>query len=415
MAKRVLNEKEVEVEGHLIDSLILTKIYDRIIELGGDYKTLEVRIGKHKTDTSYIRMIVKGRNPENLDDILNEIHSLGATSIETAEVTVVPAPSDMIFPDNFYSTTNNPTQVFFDGEWIEVEDTMMDKAIVISSLAKRAHCRPIREVKKGDLIVVGEEGVRVKPPERSRESTGIFKFMSSGSSSEKPAYAVIRQIAQDLYNVKRAGGKVAVVAGPAVVHTGAAGALASLIREGYVDLLLSGNALAVHDAEADILNTSLGVSLKEGIPDVRGCRNHIVAINEIYKAGNLKATVKKGVLKSGIIYECVKKGVPFVLAGSIRDDGPLPDVITDTVVAQQEYKKQLKDVTMVLMLASTLHAIAVGNMLPSTVKLVCVDINPASVTKLLDRGSTQAVGVVSDIGTLLPLLAGEITKLTRHK
>jgi lysine-ketoglutarate reductase/saccharopine dehydrogenase-like protein (TIGR00300 family) len=416
MARRVLNEKEVEVEGHLIDSLILTKIYDRIIELGGDYKTLEVRIGKHKTDTSYIRMIVKGRNPENLDDILNEIHSLGATSIETAEATVVPAPSDMIFPDNFYSTTNNPTQVFFDGEWIEVEDTMMDKAIVINPIAKRAHCRPIREVKKGDLIVVGEAGVRVKPPERSRESTGIFKFMSSGSSSEKPASAVIRQIAQDLYNVKRAGGKVAVVAGPAVVHTGAAGALASLIREGYVDVLLSGNALAVHDAEADILKTSLGVSLKEGVPDVRGCRNHIVAINEIYKASNLKAAVEKGVLKSGIIYECVKKGVPFVLAGSIRDDGPLPDVITDTVVAQQEYKKQLKDVTMVLMLASTLHAIAVGNMLPSTVKLVCVDINPASVTKLLDRGSTQAVGVVSDIGTLLPLLAEEIAKLNRrHK
>jgi lysine-ketoglutarate reductase/saccharopine dehydrogenase-like protein (TIGR00300 family) len=415
MARRVSNEKEVEVEGHLIDSLILTKIYDRIIELGGDYKTLEVRIGKHKTDTSYIRMIVKGRNPENLDDILNEIHSLGATSVETAEVTVVPAPSDMIFPDNFYSTTNNPTQVFFDGEWIEVEDTMMDKAIVINSVAKRAHCRPIREVKKGDLIVVDEGGVRVKPPERSRESTGIFKFMSSGSSSEKPASAVIRQIAQDLYNVKRAGGKVAVVAGPAVVHTGAAGALASLIREGYVDVLLSGNALAVHDAEADILKTSLGVSLKEGVPDVRGCRNHIVAINEIYKAGNLKAAVKKGVLKSGIIYECVKKGVPFVLAGSIRDDGPLPDVITDTVVAQQGYKKRLKDVTMVLMLASTLHAIAVGNMLPSTVKLVCVDINPASVTKLLDRGSTQAVGVVSDIGTLLPLLAGEITKLGRYK
>jgi len=415
MAKTVSNEKEVEVEGHLIDSMILTKIYDRIIELGGDYKTLEVRIGKHKTDTSYIRMIVKGKTPEKLKDILNEIHSLGATSIETAEATVVPAPSDMIFPDNFYSTTNNPTQIFFDGEWIEVEDTMMDKAIAISPITKRAHCKPIREVKKGDLIVVGEAGVRVKPPERSRKSTGIFKFMSSGSSSEKPASAVIRQIAQDLHNVKRAGGKVAVVAGPAVVHTGAAGALASLVRQGYVDVLLSGNALAVHDAEADILKTSLGVSLKEGVTDARGCRNHIVAINEIYKASSLRAAVEKGVLKSGIIYECLKKEVPFVLAGSIRDDGPLPDVITDTLVAQKEYKKRLKDVTMVLMLASTLHGIAVGNMLPSTVKLVCVDINPASVTKLLDRGSTQAVGVVSDIGTLLPLLAEEIGKLNSHK
>jgi lysine-ketoglutarate reductase/saccharopine dehydrogenase-like protein (TIGR00300 family) len=413
MAEAITNEKEVEVEGHLIDSLILSKIYDRIIELGGDYKTLDFRIGKHKTDTSYLRMIVKGKNPENLKDILNEIYALGAVSIEIAEAVTLPASHDMVFPDNFYSTTNNPTQVFFGGEWISVADTMMDKVIVIDPVARRARCKPIREVKKGDLIVVGETGVRVRPPERPRESTGIFKFMSSSSSSEKPAPAVIRQIAQDLYNVKRAGGKIAVVAGPAVVHTGAAGALASLIREGYVDTLLSGNALAVHDVEADLLKTSLGVSLKEGIPNVRGCRNHIVAINEIYKAGSLKAAVKKGVLNSGIIYECIKKGVPFVLAGSIRDDGPLPDVITDTVAAQNEYKKQLKGVEMVLMLASTLHAIAVGNMLPSTVKLVCIDINPASVTKLLDRGSTQAVGVVSDIGTLLPLLAEEIENLKR--
>ncbi len=410
-SKNGLFEKEVKVEGHLIDSLILTKIYDRIIELGGDFETLDVRLGKHKSDTSYVRMIVKGRNAKNLKDILNEIYSLGAVSIEVAEAVVVPAPRDMVFPDNFYSTTNNPTQVFLGGEWIEVEGTMMDKVIAVDAAAKRAFCRPIREVKKGDLIVVGESGIRVRPPERSRESTGIFKFMSSGSSSEKPAPAVIRQIAADLFNVKRAGGKVAVVAGPAVVHTGAAGSLACLIREGYVDVLLSGNALAVHDVEADILKTSLGVRLKEGVADVRGSRNHIVAINEVYKAGDLRAAVEKGVLKSGIIYECVKKRVPFVLAGSIRDDGPLPDVVTDVVVAQQEYKKHLKGVTMVLMLASTLHAIAVGNMLPSTVKLVCVDINPASVTKLLDRGSTQAVGVVSDIGTLLPLLAEEIGKL----
>ena len=413
MAKTGSKEKEVEVEGHLIDSMILTRIWDRTMELGGDFETLEFRVGKHKTDTSYVRMVVKGRSPENLEDILDEIYSLGAHPIETAQAVVVPAPDDMIFPDSFYSTTNNPTQVFFDGEWIEVEGIMMDKVIVVNADSKRAYCRPIREVKKGDLVVVGEGGVRVKPPERSRESTGVFRFMSSSSSSEKPAIAVIRQIARDLYDVKRAGGKVAVVAGPAVVHTGAAGALASLIREGFVDVLLSGNALAVHDVEGDVMKTSLGVSLTEGVPDVRGCRNHIVAINEVYKAGGLRAAVEKGTLKSGIIYECVKKGVPFVLAGSIRDDGPLPDVVTDMVVAQQKYKEQLKDVTMVLMLASTLHAVAVGNMLPSTVKLVCVDINLASVTKLLDRGSTQAVGVISDIGTLLPLLAEEIMRLNK--
>ena len=410
-SKPRINEKEVKVEGHLIDSLILTKIYDRIIELNGDFETLEFRVGKHKTDTSYLRMVVKGRTAEHLNDILREIYSLGAVPIEVAEAHVAEAPADMVFPDNFYSTTNNPTQVYYGGEWMEVQGIMMDKAVVINPESKTARCKPIRDVKKGDLVVVGEDGILVKPAERPRESTGVFRFMSSGSSSEKPALAVIKQIANDLYNVKKEGAKVAVVAGPAVVHTGAANALASLIREGFVDVLLSGNALAVHDVEADLLKTSLGVSLKEGIATVRGCRNHLVAINEIYKAGSLRAAVEKNVLKSGIIYECLKKGVPFVLAGSIRDDGPLPDVVTDTVLAQQRYKEQLTDVAMVLMLASTLHAVAVGNMLPSTVKLVCVDINPASVTKLLDRGSTQAVGVVTDIGTLLPLLAEEMKRL----
>jgi lysine-ketoglutarate reductase/saccharopine dehydrogenase-like protein (TIGR00300 family) len=408
----ISNEKEVKVEGHLIDSLILTKIWDRIIELDGDFETLEFRVGKHKTDTSYLRMVVKGRTPRHLDDILKDVYALGAVPIEIAEVHVAAAPADMVFPDDFYSTTNNPTQIYFDGEWVKVQEIMMDKVIVVNPETKTAKCKPIRDVKKGDLIVVGEEGIIVKPPERPRESTGVFRFMSSGSSSEKPALAVIKQIAQDLYDVKKAGGKVCVVAGPAVVHTGAASALARLIREGFVDVLLSGNALAVHDVEADVLKTSLGVSLREGVATVRGCRNHLVAINEIYKAGSLKAAVEKNVLKSGIIYECVRKGVPFVLAGSIRDDGPLPDVITDTVLAQQKYKEQLRDVAMVLMLASTLHAVAVGNMLPATVKLVCVDINPAAVTKLLDRGSTQAVGVISDIGTLLPLLAEEMKKLS---
>ena len=291
---------------------------------------------------------------------------------------------------------------------------MMDKVIVVDPKNKKAQSKPIRDVKKGELIVIGEDGVHVKPPERSRENTGIFRFMSSGSSSEKPAMAVIRQIANDIFKLKKSNGKIAVVAGPAVVHTGAAEALATLIREGFVDVLLSGNALAVHDVEGDLMKTSLGISLLKATPAIRGCRNHLVAINEIFKAGNLKEAVKRGVLKSGIIYECVKKGVPYVLAGSIRDDGPLPDVITDVVIAQNEYKKQLKDVDMVLMLASTLHAIGVGNMLPSTVKLVCLDINPASVTKLLDRGSTQAAGLVSDIGTFLPLLSQEIQKLTKN-
>jgi lysine-ketoglutarate reductase/saccharopine dehydrogenase-like protein (TIGR00300 family) len=410
-AKPRATEKEIKVEGHLIDSMILTKIWDRIMELGGDFETLEFRVGRHKTDPSYARILVKGQTPQHLEDILKEIYPLGALAFKVAEVTLAPAPADMVFPDNFYSTTNNPTQIYLNGEWIPAENTMMDKVIVVKLNAKIADSKPLRDIKKGDLIVVGEEGIQVIPPERPRESTGIFSFMSSGSSSEKPAVTIIKKIAQDLYNVKKTGGKIAVVAGPAVVHTGAAPALASLIRQGYVDALLSGNALAVHDVEAATLKTSLGISLKEGVAAIRGCRNHLIAINTIYKAGNLKKAVTQGALKSGIIYECVKKQVPFVLAASIRDDGPLPDVLTDMVEAQQKYKELLKDVTMVLMLASTLHAIAVGNMLPSIVKLVCLDINPASVTKLLDRGSTQAVGVVSDIGTFLPLLAEEIEKL----
>lgn len=385
------------------------------MELGGDFETLEFKVGKHKTDYSYARMIIKGKNKQHLMDILDEIIPLGAVPFKINEIVLASAPANMVFPDNFYSTTNNPTKIYYNKNWIDVEGTMMDKVIVVDPKRKKASCKPIRDVKKGDLIVIGEDGVHVQPPERSRENTGIFRFMSSGSSSEKPAMAVIKQIANDIFQLKKAGGKIAVVAGPAVVHTGAAKALATIIKEGFIDVLLSGNALAVHDVEADILKTSLGISLKEAIPAVRGCRNHLVAINEIYKAGNLKEAVKKGILTSGIIYECVKKEVPFVLAGSIRDDGPLPDVITDIVIAQEKYKEQLKDVTMVIMLASTLHAIGVGNMLPSTVKLVCLDINPASVTKLLDRGSTQAAGLVSDIGTFLPLLAQEIKKIQKPK
>ncbi len=409
-----INHKEIKIKGHLIDSMILTRIWNRIMELGGDFDTLEFNVGKHKSSHSYARILVKGKTPQHLADILDEIIPLGAVPFEINEVTVAPAPADMVFPDDFYSTTNNPTQIYYKNKWILVEGTMMDKVIVVDSKNKKAHCKPIRDVKKGDLIVIGEDGVHVKPPERSRDNTGIFRFMSSGASSEKPAMAVIRQIAEDIYKLKKSGGKIAVVAGPALVHTGAAKALATLIREGFVDVLLSGNALAVHDVEGDLMKTSLGISLKEATPAIRGCRNHLVAINEIYKAGSLNEAVKKGVLKSGIIYECVKKEIPYVLAGSIRDDGPLPDVITDVVTAQNEYKKQLKDVNMVLMLASTLHAIGVGNMLPSTVKLVCLDINPASVTKLLDRGSTQAAGLVSDIGTFLPLLTQEIKKIIKN-
>ena len=403
-------EREVEAEGHLIDSMILTRIWARIMELGGDFEVLEFKVGRRKTDKSYVRMSVKADSNVRLDAILGEIYKLGAVSREVVAVRTRPARADKVLPDGFYSTTNNPTAVYFGGKWVDVEGIMMDKIIVIDPTSGHARCMPMREVRKNDLVVIGEEGLRVIPPERPRGSSGVFRFMSSEASSEKPAVSMIRQIAQDLSQVKKTGGKVVAVVGPAVIHTGASRAFAKLVHNGYIDALLTGNALAVHDVEAALLKTSLGVSLENGSSTIGGNRNHLVAINEIYKSGGLEAAAKKGVLKEGIIFECVKRGVPFVLAGSIRDDGPLPEVVTDMIMAQQKYREHLKDVSMVLMLATTLHSIAVGNMLPSTVKLVCVDISQATMTKLLDRGSTQAVGMISDIGTFLPLLVQELEK-----
>ena len=402
---------EVEVEGHLIDSMILSRIWDRIMELGGDFEVLEFRVGKRKTDYSYAKMLVKGRDENHLNFILEEIFRLGAVPCKIEEAKYKPAPADKILPEDFYSTTNHPTYVYINGRWIEVENLMMDKVIVVEPEKGKAYCKAMGEVKKGDLIVVGETGIKVRPPERPRESIGIFKFMSSEASPEKPSTSIIRRIAQDIYEIKKNGGKIVVVAGPAVIHTGAGDSLASMIRMGFVDALLSGNALAVHDVEAALYGTSLGISLKEGIASLKGHRNHIAAINEVYKAGGLYEAVKKGIIKKGVMYECIKNGVPFVLAGSIRDDGPLPEVITDMVEAQKRYREILKDVSMVLMFSTALHSIAVGNMIPSTVRVVCVDINPATVTKLLDRGSMQAIGVISDIGTFLPLLARELENL----
>jgi len=399
---------EVEVEGHLIDSMILTRIWDKIMELGGDFEVLEFRVGKRKTDPSYIRMAVKAQNKSQLDTILHETYLLGAVSREVQEVNCERVVKAGVAPDGFYCTTNNPTFVYLNGHWVPVDNMMMDKVIVVNPERKQAVCKPIAELREGDLVVVGEAGVKVRPPERPRESVGVFEFMGSTVSSEKPAPSIIRQIAQDMMRIKKDGGSIVVVAGPAVVHTGAADFLAQLIVEGYADALLAGNALAVHDVEAALFGTSLGVSLSSGVASRLGHRNHMAAINEVFKAGSLVEAVRRGVLKRGIMYECIRRGVPYVLAGSIRDDGPLPDTIRDISVAQAKYRELLKGARMVIMLATMLHAIAVGNMLPSNVKIVCVDINPAVVTKLLDRGTTQAVGVVSDVGTFLPLLLEEL-------
>lgn len=406
-------EETIEVEGHLIDSMILTQIFNKIMDLKGEFDVLDFRIGRAKTETSYAKLLVKGRTPGHLQDIMLELYRLGAVPSEVREAEFVAAPSDHVLPDNFYSTTNHPTSIYLNGGWLEVEGLMMDKVIVVNPESNTAGCKAILEIREGDFVVVGESGIRVEPPERPREGVGVFKFMGSGPSSEKATLSITRRLAGDILDLKRARGKIVVVAGPAVVHTGADVALAKLIHEGYVDALLTGNALAVHDIEYALYGTSLGVEVTNGTLLLRGHRNHLAAINEVYKAGSIKLAIERGTIRSGIMYECITNGVPFVLAGSIRDDGPLPEVITDSTEAQKLHREALEGADLVLMFATTLHSIAVGNMLPSNVRIVCVDINPNTITKLLDRGTTQAVGVVSDVGAFIPLLTSELQRLTQ--
>ncbi len=389
--------------------MILTKILDSIMDRQGDFEILEFTVGKRKDDKSHARLQVIGESPEHLNTILRELFRLGATVPETPEVGYTPAPRDMVLPDDFYSTTHHSTSVYMGGEWVEVGGLMMDKQVVVEPEEGRAYCKPIRLVKEGDLVVTGEKGIRIRLPERPREGVGTFEFMTSDVSPEKPAALIIKKIAEDLHRTAEEGGRIVVVAGPAVVHTGGSPSRARSIELGYVDAVLSGNALAVHDVEYALFGTSLGVELGEGAT-TNGYRNHISAINEVNKAGSLRALIEGGRLKEGIFYQLIKRDVPFALASSIRDDGPIPEVIQSSVEAQTRYMELVEGADFVIMLASTLHSIAVGNMLTSQVKIVCVDINPAVVTKLIDRGTSQAIGLVTDVGTFLPLLVSELEK-----
>src|SRR5215510_14983953 len=393
----------IEAQGHLIDSGLLSAIFDKIIELKGSYEILDFDIGRTNDDPSRIQMRVTAPDRAALDDLLQQITTFGAHPLRERDALVKPAEKNRFVPDDFYSTTNHRTQIRLNARWVDVDSQRMDAVIVVDG--QKAACRKLRDVKSGEQVVCGHVGIRVTPEFKERDRHG-FAFMSNDVSSERRVEGSVARIAQMMRDVKSSGGRIAVVAGPVVVHTGGVEHFASLIRGGYVDVVLAGNAIAVHDIEFALSGTSLGIDLVEGAPVEQGHRNHMAAINTINRAGSIRAAVDSGVLTSGVMYECVKRGVEFVLAGSIRDDGPLPETLMDLIEAQERYAAALtNNVQLVLMLSSMLHSIGVGNMLPSWVRVVCVDINPAVVTKLSDRGSQQTVGVVTDVGLFLHRLA----------
>jgi lysine-ketoglutarate reductase/saccharopine dehydrogenase-like protein (TIGR00300 family) len=400
--------EQIELRGHIIDSFILPKVLDEILAHGGTFKIQEVRIGQQRTDQSYARIEVSGATPEAVDDVVKKLRIHGAELIQEEEAQLAPAPADGVFPAGFYVTSNLPTFVRHGGQWLEMQPSIMDSAIAVEG--KRAAAVKFYDVRKGMLIATGHRGIRVSPAARATQRVSEFEFMASNVSTEKPKTAVIRALANEMRATRKEGKKILVVGGPAVVHTGAGEHLENLIGRGYVQLLFAGNALAVHDIEHALYGTSLGVYLREGTLAHEGHENHMRAINAIRGAGGIAAAVRAGTLQRGIMYQCVQHGVDFVLAGSIRDDGPLPDVITDVVQAQKAMRSRLDGVGLALMMGTMLHSIAVGNLLPASVKTACVDINPGVVTKLADRGTFQALGLVTDLEPFLRELTGVLSK-----
>ncbi|MBI1792479.1 MAG: TIGR00300 family protein [Acidobacteria bacterium] len=394
-------QEVVESEGHLIDSHVMEQIFDKVVECNGRFEVEQFRIGRTNSEPSYLRLKVEAGSRESMDKLLAQLLGLGCGLVDSGDAQTRLVERDRCAPEDFYSTTNHRTLIRQGQQWIEVRNQRMDALVVVEG--SQAACRRLRDIRAGDCVVVGMRGIRVVPESKERDRMA-FAFMSNGISSERQVETAVRQTAALIRHTIEMGQRVVVVAGPVVVHTGGVLGLCSLIRKGYVHALLSGNALGVHDAEAALLGTSLGVRIDDGRQEEHGHRNHMRAINAIYRCGGVRQAVESGRLQSGILYECVKNDVPFVLAGSLRDDGPLPETITDMNEAQDAYAAQLKDAGVVLCLGSMLHSIATGNMLPSWVKIVCVDINPAVATKVSDRGTGQAVGVVTDVGLFLDLL-----------
>lgn len=399
--------EEIILEGHIIDSLILPRAFDLIMDLGGDFNVEEIRVGRSKSETSYARMKVFADSEDQMRRMIRALQDLGARLVDGKDVLTAPAPVDGAAPDGFYSTTNLPTEVRLNGRWVPVEGTEMDLVIVVDRRAGRAYTRPLADLRRGDEVVIGHRGIRVQPLQRERHME-VFSFMRSEVSSERPNRVAISLIADEMRRIRQRGGKILFVVGPAVIHSGAGEYLARLIRGGYVQVLFGGNAIAVHDVENQLFGTSLGVDIKTGLPVPGGHAHHMRAINKIRQVGGLRQAVEQGILKAGVMYECVRNNVEMVLAGSIRDDGPIPDVITDVIQAQKAMRRALQGVEMAVMMATMLHSIATGNLLPAHVKVVVVDINPAVVTKLADRGSFQAAGLVTDGELFLRELAEEL-------
>lgn len=413
-----VESRTVQLEGHLLDSGLINRALDLVVEGGGSFQVLNFHLGEQRQSTSSAEIKILAPSHDVMEKIMSQLIDLGAVARpqEVCDNPLEVVTLDGVAPDDFYVTTIYPTEVRVHCQWIPVHNQRMDGAIVVTETPEGpvAECKLLRDLRAGDRVIVGVEGIRTirKTEARDQRSTQEFSFMGAGVSSERRVELVVEQIAWELRRIRDQGGKVAVVAGPVVIHTGGGEHLARLIREGYIQALLGGNAIAVHDIEQSLMGTSLGMDMKRGVSVRGGHRHHLKAINTIRRCGNIANAVEQGVLKGGIFYECVRANVPFSLAGSIRDDGPLPDTQMDLLQAQTDYARLIQGADMILMLSSMLHSIGVGNMTPSGVKMVCVDINPAVVTKLSDRGSVESVGVVTDVGLFLSLLVKQLDKLT---
>jgi lysine-ketoglutarate reductase/saccharopine dehydrogenase-like protein (TIGR00300 family) len=417
-ATTAVDSRTIRMEGHLLDSGIISHALDLIVGGGGSFQILNFNLGEQRQSTSIAEVKVSAPSSDVMEEIMTQLIDLGAVAPpqEVCDAHLEPVVQESVAPDDFYVTTIYPTEVRVDGQWIKVLQQRMDGAVAITRTPDGpvARCKLLRDLKVGEFVIVGVEGIRTvrKTESREQRNTQEFSFMGAGVSSERRVELVVEQIAWELRQIRDQGGKVVVTAGPVVIHTGGSQHLARLIRDGYVQALLGGNAIAVHDMEQSLMGTSLGVDMKRGVAVRGGHRHHLKVINLIRRYGSIATAVEKGLITKGVMYECVHNNVPFSLAGSIRDDGPLPDTEMDLIKAQADYAKLLEGADMILMLSSMLHSIGVGNMTPAGVKMVCVDINPAVVTKLSDRGSIESVGVVTDVGLFLSLLLQQLDKLT---